>query len=305
MRNIIVLMVFIMLPAFNLAAQTNIYEQRYDLLVDKVGPSGVGVETVLDNWEKVDSTSMKVLMARFSFWFSKASSTRIVKESVKKYLGMDPMLTLKDSTGTPVYYYQETDYDDELYGKAMRSLDKAISLYPDVLDLRFAKANAYIAYEKGSPDMAVAYLQDLIRLNDSGRYEWEYEGRKPETDFFKNAVQEYCYTFYQLATPSSYNAFLTLSENMLEIHPNDPGFMNNIGAYLLVVKADPKAALKQYSKVLKKYPEDYTAIRNAYLAAHRMKDARQEKKYLQMLSIHGNESDRRLAEARLGAIEEK
>ena len=34
------------------SAQSEKYEQRYNLLVSKLGPDGVGVETVLKSWEQ-------------------------------------------------------------------------------------------------------------------------------------------------------------------------------------------------------------------------------------------------------------
>ena len=146
------------------------YRQRYEMLVNQFGPAGVGVETVLDNWAKVDSTSVDFLFARFSFYFTKAQTTEIVSKPEKKYLGMDPMLTLKDSTGTDVHYYQVNFFDDELYGKAIRSIDKAISLYPERLDFRLMKANAYIAYEKDSPDMALPYPYCLRNVRTAQVY---------------------------------------------------------------------------------------------------------------------------------------
>ena len=51
------------------------YEQRYDLLVSRLGTAGLGVETILDNWEKVDSANAKMLLGRFSYYFTKAQTT--------------------------------------------------------------------------------------------------------------------------------------------------------------------------------------------------------------------------------------
>ena len=76
-------------------AQAEKYEQRYDLLVSKLGPAGVGVETVLDNWEKADSTDSKMLMGRFNYLFAKAQSMQVVVKGKKNYLGMEPILALK------------------------------------------------------------------------------------------------------------------------------------------------------------------------------------------------------------------
>ena len=105
---------FLCLLTVSVTAQTINYENRYNLLVSQVGPAGIGVETLLDKWQAADSTSRKMLSARFEFYFTKAQSEQVVKKSQKKYLGMDPLLSLKDTTGAPVYYFREVFYDDDL-----------------------------------------------------------------------------------------------------------------------------------------------------------------------------------------------
>ena len=285
-----------------ISAQTVNYEQRYDLLVSQFGPAGVGVETVLDNWARTDSTNVKLLTARFRYYFTKAQTSRVVTKPQKKYLGMDPLLSLKDSTGTDVYYYQESFFDDEIYGKALKAADRAIALHPEHLDFRFLKANAYISYEKESPDMALAYLLALADDEASRKRIWMYDGEGVENGFFEEAMQEYCYSFYSIASPKAYDAFLKLSEKMHALHPDNAGFLNNIGSYHMVVDQDYKSALKYYGKVLKKYPQDYTAMKNSMIAARRLKNQKLEKKYLQMIAAHGPENEREQAQMRLEAM---
>ena len=118
------------------AQNSSRYEQRYDLLVSQFGPAGVGVETVLDNWAKVDSTNAKMLTGRFTYYFTKSQTESIEARPGKKYLGMDPVLTLKDSLGNDVNYFQISVFDDEMYSKAVMAADKAVALWPDVLDFR-------------------------------------------------------------------------------------------------------------------------------------------------------------------------
>ena len=48
------------------SAQNNNFQQRYNNLVARVGAAGVGVETLLDNWEKADSADVNLLSARFN-----------------------------------------------------------------------------------------------------------------------------------------------------------------------------------------------------------------------------------------------
>lgn len=259
------------------------YEQRYDLLVSKLGAAGIGVETVLDNWAKADSTNAKMLLGRFSYYFTKAQTTEVVAKPGKKYLGMDPLLTLKDSLGNDVYYYQHSVFDDELYGQAIKAADRAIQLHPDRLDFRFMKANAYIAYEKESPDMALAYLFTLIDEDGKRRQAWAYGDVEAEPDFFEEAMQEYCYSFYSIGSETSRDAFYRLSEKLSGIYPANPEFVNNMGSYYLLQR-EYKTAIKYYNKVLKKHPGDKTAMQNALLAAKHMKNAKLEKKYKTMMA---------------------
>lgn len=289
--------------AFTAVAQSQTadrYIQRYNLLVSQFGPAGVGVETVLDNWAKVDSTSADYLFARFSYNFTKAQTAEVISRTDKKYLGMDPVISLKDSLGNDVHYYQVNMFDDELYGKAMRFIDKAVSVYPDRLDFRFVKANAYIAYEKESPDMALAYLLEL-----SGKEKerpWFYEGEKIEDGFYEEAMQEYCYSLYSIGSPAALDAFHALSQKLASIYPDHLDFLNNIGSYHMLAKEDYKAAIKQYGKVLKKDPSNYTAIKNCVLASRKMGNVKSEKKYLQMLLEHGSEKDKLVAQGRLDQL---
>ena len=289
--------------SFVLSGQTSErYEQRYDLLVSQFGPAGVGIETVLDNWEKVDSTNAKMLLGRFTYLFTKAQSGQVEARPGKKYLGMDPVLTLKDSLGNDVHYFNINVFDEELFAQAMKTADKAASIWPDRLDFRFMKTNAYIAYEKESPDMALAYLSALADENVRRKSSWEYDGVKVDQDFFQDAMQEYCYSFYSLGTPAGYEAFRTLSEKLVTIFPDNPQFMNNLGSYYLIAKEDYKTAYKYYNKVLKAHPDDYSAIKNGIIAARRQKNAKTERKYLEMMLKYGPENEKLQAEGRLKAL---
>lgn len=287
-----------------LSAQTpsSRYEQRYDLLVSQFGPAGVGVETVLNNWEKVDSTNARMLQGRFAYFFTKAQTGVVESRPGKKYLGMDPVITLKDSLGNDVNYFEINVFDDELYAEALKVADKAVSIWPDMLDFRFMKANAYIAYEKESPDMALASLMELADENLKRKSSWEYNGEKVGQQFFQEAMQEYCFSFYTLGTQSGYEAFRQLSEKLSVMFPDNTEFVNNIGSYYLIAKEDYKTAYKYYNKVLKAHPDDMTAIRNGLVAARKQKNLKQEKKYLEMMVRYGSERDRLQAEGRLKSM---
>jgi tetratricopeptide (TPR) repeat protein len=296
--------ILLLVTSAMLSAQTpsSRYEQRYDLLVSQFGPAGVGVETVLNNWEKVDSTNARMLQGRFAYFFTKAQTGVVESRPGKKYLGMDPVITLKDSLGNDVNYFEINVFDDELYAEALKVADRAVSIWPDMLDFRFMKTNAYIAYEKESPDMALASLMQLADENLKRKSSWEYNGEKVGQQFFQEAMQEYCFSFYTLGTQPGYEAFRQLSEKLSVMFPDNTEFVNNIGSYYLIAKEDYKTAYKYYNKVLKAHPDDMTAIRNGLVAARKQKNLKQEKKYLEMMVRYGSERDRLQAEGRLKSM---
>jgi tetratricopeptide (TPR) repeat protein len=278
---------FAMLMAVSASAQSVDYENRYRLLVSRVGAGGVGVETVLEKWQAEDSTGRKVLSAWFEYYFTKSQSEQVVKKSQKKYLGMQPLLSLKDTAGVPVYYFQEKFFDDELFAKALKTADKLAALYPDDLDYRFLKANALVAYEKESPDMAYAYLSDLITENATRTRPWNYEGNKMEPEFFPEAMHEYCCSFYDVGGDAAMNVFYKLSERLYEMYPSEVCFLSNMATYHLVSRNDPKTALKIYNKVLKKVKDDQVALRNSYVAASKLGSDKLKEKYHKLLVQYG------------------
>ena len=280
------------------------YLDRYQLLVSKLGTDGVGIETLLQRWGKDYPDDTDMLLGKFSYYLTKSQSSSIEVKDAAKYLGNAPALTLKDSLGKDVNYFQVMSYDDELFGKATQAIEKAIELNPYRLDLRLFKISSLINYEKDSPDMALAGLKALIDYNGHSHPKWEYpDVVEAGDDLFPSVMQEYCYAFFKIGTPHCFEAFKELSEKMLGYYPDNTVYMTNIGSYYLVYKHDSKAALKMYNKVLKKSPDDYTAIKNCVLLARSDKNIKLEKKYLPMLvRVTPDETEKASAQARLNAL---
>ena len=308
MKRFLTLLVAFALP-LSLLAQTSQedYIRRYNNLVNRVGPAGVGVETLIDRWAEAYPDDLQQLLARFSFWFNKGQSSSVIQLPQDRYLGRDPILPMTDSLGRKNNYFEDIVYEDESFGLALEALDKAVALNPQRLDLRLLRIDALTAYEKGSPDMALASLKALVDENYKQHPAWTHESlEKVDDDVFKALIQDYCFTFFRLGTDSSAEAFKGLSEHMLTYSKDDPLFLDNIGSYWLVSKKDYKKAQKYYDQVLKKHPDDVTAIRNCVLLARSKKDVKMEKKYLAMMAKYGEtEVDRISANARLEALNQK
>ena len=246
------------------------FKARYERLVRNLGYAGVGIETVLDRWEEAFPDDMDVPTARFNYYFTKSRTTQILpKPGLRRFLGMQPALTLKDSDGNDVNYFEESFFDEELFGEAIKVLDARIALRPDELRWRYLKISALCAYEKESPDMAAAELKQLIARQESARPAWTLDGEAVQDELFAQGVGEFCYEFFQIGTPQSYSDFREISERMGKLYPRNTVFIDNLGTYWLIAQDNEKQAVKFYKKALKIDPADEAALRNLALIERR------------------------------------
>ena len=282
------------------------YLRRYNTLVERVGPTGVGVETLLDNWAAAFPEDDQQMLARFAFCFARSQTTQVIELDRDRYMGNAPLLPMTDSLGVKHNYFEDILYDDDLFADALLNIDQAIAAKSWRLDYRFMKINATLAYEKESPDMALQQLKALADEHFTRHPAWVYEGvEKVGDEEFCAFMQDYCAAIFRIGSDASAEAFKALSEHMLKYSKNNPLFMDNIGSYWLV-KKDYKKAAKQYDAVLKKHPDDLTAIRNGLLTARASKDTKLEKKYLALMAKYGEkETDRMSAQAKLDAMGKK
>lgn len=280
--------------------------RRYTNLIQRVGPAGVGVETLIAKWEEAWPEDPQLYLARFNFCFTRSRSSHIEDMPVDKYLGQAPLLPMTDSLGNKHNYFEVFEYDDDLFAQANSAIGQAITLKPWHLDYRMAKIDALLAYEKDKPEMALQELKALATKHYKEHPVWEYEGMDGVSEEqFRAFMQDYCVAIFRLGSETSAQAFKALSEHMLTYCKDEPLYLDNLGSYYLVRK-EYKQARKYYDQVLKKHPSDMTALKNSILMARTMKDKKLEKKYLELMAKNGEtEADRKSAQTRLDAYNRK
>lgn len=301
MNKRLLLAALVLLPIVGLAQTTSEeFAAKYERLASKLGPSGVGIETLLDKWAQLDSADAGLLVARFNLYFEKSRSYEVQVKPGNRYLGAEPILSLKDSLGNKVNYFQVPVYDDGIFGKALRNIDKAEKLYPERLDIRKSKATALLAYEKENPLLTVECLEAMI--SEYGLRKWVCPGiENIDKAFFCSSIQEYCVAFFSIASPDAMEAMKTISEKMLSLDKNNPDFLVDLGSYYMSNK-EYKKSLKYFDKALKVAPDNYPAIRNCCVYATKVKDPKLLKKYLPMMIEYGPENEAASAKVRLEAL---
>ncbi len=251
------------MQAFAQNADPAPFKASYERQVRNVGPAGVGVETIIDKWEAACPQDPDMYAARFNFFFAKSKGTQVVVKEGAKYLGAAPVLSLKDSLGRDVNYFEVPLFVDSLYADGMRAIDKAVSLRPGELRYRFYKITGLIEYEGESPDMAFQELISLIDGYSSSKGKgWTLDGSPADDEVFCQAMGEYCYSFFYIGTPQGYEFFLKVSQRMNKLYPRNTVFIDNIGSYWQVARGNDKKAMKFYKKALKIDPDDYVAKKN-------------------------------------------
>ena len=249
------------------AAQTaEEFKEKYERQVARLGYDGIGVETILDKWEAAFPTDGEMLAGRFNYYFAKSRASRMVAKPCDRYLGAAPLVTIPDSLGVNVNYFQEDFFDDETFSVAMDYIDDAVRNHPQELRYRYLLISALFSYGKEHPSMAYDELMNLLQLQKPGRTLWMYMGEVVDDDTFAVGMQEYCAQLFSTGGDECYGYFRTLSEKLSKMYPANSLFVTNLGSYWLVARGNYKKAISFYEKALKLNPEDAAAAANLRIA---------------------------------------
>ena len=175
--------------AGSITAQNNWYERYRECINDS---SLEYSRQVIEQWEQAEPESPDVYAAWFNYYY------KMSRDEVMQMTPIPPedgrqALEFEDSTGAPVYMYEAQVFDDSLLAIANEKIDKAISLYPDRLDLPFGKLATFFMLE--DYDSAMPVLHQVIERSHLNGNQWLWTlntpvGEDGET-MFKSSMQDY------------------------------------------------------------------------------------------------------------------
>jgi tetratricopeptide (TPR) repeat protein len=226
-------------------------------------------------------------------------------------LGQNPngkeALALQDSLGkTAAYLYQGDNigYNSRKVGLAKKTIDEAISKFPDRLDLRFGKV-----YMLGELQQWTPFTEEIVKTLDrssKNKNAWKWRDDKPVEEaqnFLIGNVQSYFNQLYDTEDDALLSNMQTISETVLKYYPNDVMNLSNLGAIRLM-KSDFDAALPLFLKAEKLSPEDGVVINNIALCYEKKGDKKNAIAYYSKLLVKADAGTKAKIEARIRKINE-
>lgn len=243
----------------NLAAQTSWYDKYRECINDS---SLDYSRQVIEQWERAEPESADVYAAWFNYYYRLSMDEVIQMTAVPPQDGQQA-LEMEGSAGESAYMYPKRVYNDSLLAMAFNKIDKAISLYPNRLDLPFGKISILFTlkdYEKVMP--AIHQVIERSHLNDN---QWTWTLGTPVEDgkeMFKSSMQDY---FRRLFDAELDEDAMQMTEWLLQYYPDDVVFRSN-KASLLAITGNIDDALPLFLSIHNDNPDDAIVTSNiAYI----------------------------------------
>ena len=284
--------------AGSITAQNNWYERYRECINDS---SLEYSRQVIEQWEQAEPESPDVYAAWFNYYY------KMSRDEVMQMTPIPPedgrqALEFEDSTGAPVYMYEAQVFDDSLLAIANEKIDKAISLYPDRLDLPFGKLATFFMLE--DYDSAMPVLHQVIERSHLNGNQWLWTlntpvGEDGET-MFKSSMQDY---FSRLFDADLDGEAMQLVEWLLQYYPDEVMFRSD-KASLLAITGNSDQALPLFLSIHKDYPDDNIVTSNIAYIYKTMGDKKNALKYYRLLSDCGDEEMEELARQAISELTE-
>lgn len=220
----------------NFSKQTNSesitkdYKERIDNLM--INKDYQAIDQLLIDWNNKGSNDPQFFISKANYLFSKSKNggINISKGAAKDKDGIE---MINQKTGEKYHISSESHYDKKLVNEAKKTLEKAVELFPQRLDIRFGLI--YLCQESSDFSFQFDLMEKTIkyaRIN-SNNLRWENNTNLPKdaSEMILGTYQDYSKYYYEQETLEGDEKFLKLSVLMADSFPNKPLPFNNIAQY--------------------------------------------------------------------------
>ena len=272
----------------NLAAQVSWYDKYRECINDSSLDCS---RQVIEQWERAEPESADVYAAWFNYYFKMSMDEVIQMTPVPPQDGQQA-LRMEGDTGDSAYMYPKRVYNDSLIAIAIKKIDKAISLYPNRLDLPFGKISMLFTLEDYENVMPA--IHQVIERSHLNGNQWKWTLGDPVEDgkeMFKSSMQDYFRKFFDAELD---NEAMQITEWMLQYYPDDVVFRSN-KASLLAIAGNIDEALPLFLSIHNDDPDDCIVTSNIAYIYKKKEDKANALKYYRILSECGDEEMEELA----------
>lgn len=257
------------------------------------------IEGILNNWKKESTKDIDYFIAAFNFYF-KESQNEIVQLTKEAPKDDTEALVLNDSLGNKAgYMYSNVSTNDSLFAISQNTIDSAIRLFPNRLDLRFGKIHTLGEVEKF--DEFTTEIIKTIAYSATINHNWLWANDNNLEDpehFFIDAMQSYQNTLFQIESDENLKK---ITKKMYEIFPNDIYVISSYGVTFLI-EGKNNEALELYLKAEKINPNDTIVLNNIGLIYERLSDKNSALRYYKKITEIGNENEKLAAQKKINNL---
>lgn len=216
------------------------------------------LDKFLKNWEKENNTNPQLYVAYFNFFLQQVMKDVTVVFKKPKYNFINICIENVDEKS---YIYDDIliDSKSKCFNSAIKYINIGIKLHPNRLDMRFGKIYAFIKARKY--DNATNEIIKTIQQSNKNNNEWFWNnGEKLEKspDFMLNIIQEYIIEILNSPHKKAETYVKKISEIILKYYPKNVVSIVNLG---LITKTN-NDALVLYKRALEIAPNDPIILAN-------------------------------------------
>jgi tetratricopeptide (TPR) repeat protein len=257
------------------------------------------IKNILKNWKKTSKNDVEYYISAFNFYF-KESQQEVLQLTQDEPQEGKEALVLSDSLGNKSgYMYSQINTNDSLFKISQNTIDEAIKLFPNRLDLRFGKIHTLGEVKK--IDEFTTEILKTIDYSKKINHKWFWSNDKILEDsenFFIDSMQSSQNTLFQIESDENLKK---VAKKMYDIFPNDIFVISSYGVTFLIEEKN-KEALELYLKAEKINPNDTIVLNNIGLIYERLSDKKNALKYYQKITEVGDKKAKALAEKKINQL---